>query len=218
MSEQPAGLSGRKAEAARNDGAILAAAREVFMADPGAPVSAVARAAGVGVGALYRRYASKDVLLQTLCADGLHRFVAIAQAALAADAPAGAAFTQFIEGIVDSDVHALTVRLAGTFTPTPELRALAAQASGLGERIFRHARDAGVLRADVQAADLPMLLEQLTAIRLGDPARTAVLRRRYLTLLLDGLRPAAAVTPLPGPPPGAGEATQRWRGPGGSPG
>ncbi len=211
MAEQSAGLSGRKAEAARNDGAILAAAREVFMADPGAPVSAVARAAGVGVGALYRRYASKEILLQTLCADGLHRFVAIAQAALGAEVPAGAAFTQFIEGIVDSDVHALTVRLAGTFTPTPELRALAADANVLGERIFWRARDAGALRADLQPADLPMLFEQLTAIRLGGPARTAALRRRYLTLLLDGLRPAAAVTPLPGPPPADGELAQRWK-------
>ena len=135
MSEQSAGLSGRKAEAARNDGAILDAAREVFMREPGAPVSAVARAAGVGVGALYRRYPSKEALLQTLCADGLRQFVAIAAAALEADVSAAAAFTQFIEGIIDSDVHALTVRLAGTFTPTAELHALAAHAGALGEQV-----------------------------------------------------------------------------------
>ena len=72
-------------------------------------------------------------------------------------------------------------------------------------------RDAGALRADLQPSDLPMLFEQLTAIRLGGPARTAALRRRYLTLLLDGLRPAAAVTPLPGPPPADGELAQRWK-------
>ena len=215
MSEQSAGLSGRKAEAARNDGAILDAAREVFMREPGAPVSAVARAAGVGVGALYRRYPSKEALLQTLCADGLHQFVAIAAAALEADVSAAAAFTQFIEGIIDSDVHALTVRLAGTFTPTAELRALAAHAGVLGEQVFGRAQAAGALRADLRAADLPMLFEQITAIRLGDPARTAELRRRYLALLLDGLRPESAGAPLPGSSPSGPELAQRWQ-PGGA--
>jgi AcrR family transcriptional regulator len=211
MAEQPAGLSGRKAEAARNDRAILDAAREVFMRDPGAPVSAVARAAGVGVGALYRRYASKEVLLQTLCADGLHRFAAIARAALDGGLPAGAAFGEFIEGIIDSDVHSLTVRLAGTFTPTGELHALAAQANVLAERLFRRAQAAGALRADLEPADLPMLFEQLTAIRLGDGPRTAALRRRYLALLLDALAPDAARAPLPSSPPTWAELAQRWR-------
>jgi AcrR family transcriptional regulator len=211
MSEQPAGLSGRKAEAARNDRVILDAAREVFMREPGAPISAVAHRAGVGVGALYRRYASKEVLLQTLCADGLRQFAAIAAGALAADVPPAAAFTQFIEGIIDSDVHALTVALAGTFTPTEELHALAARAGALGEQVFARAQAAGALRADLQATDLPMLFEQVTAIRLGSSPRTAELRRRYLALLLDALRPAAAAAPLPGPPPTAAELAQRWR-------
>ena len=52
-------LSGRRAEAARNDRRILEAAREVFVADPSAPIAAVAARAGVGIGALYRRYGSK---------------------------------------------------------------------------------------------------------------------------------------------------------------
>src|SRR5215211_7459340 len=39
-------LSGRRAQAARNDERILDAAREVFLADPGAPISAVAEHAG----------------------------------------------------------------------------------------------------------------------------------------------------------------------------
>ena len=36
-------------------------------AGPHAPVSAVAARAGVGIGALYHRYASKEDLLRTLC-------------------------------------------------------------------------------------------------------------------------------------------------------
>ena len=56
---------------ARNDERILASARAVFVADPSAPVAAVARHAGVGMSALYARYPSKEDLLRALCADGL---------------------------------------------------------------------------------------------------------------------------------------------------
>src|SRR5215216_4877897 len=79
----PAPLSGRQAEARRNDRLILEAAREVFVEDPDAPISAVAERAGVGIGALYRRYASKEELLRRLCSEGLRRYIAEAEAALA---------------------------------------------------------------------------------------------------------------------------------------
>ena len=76
-------LSGRRAQAARNDERILDAARAVFIADPDAPISAVAKRAGVGISALYRRYESKEELLRRLCGDGLKRYNAAAEAALA---------------------------------------------------------------------------------------------------------------------------------------
>src|ERR671915_1851369 len=76
------GLSGRRAEAARNDEAILASARDVFVADPDAPVSAVAQHAGVGISSLYRRYESKEDLLRKLCGDGLALYIEIARDAL----------------------------------------------------------------------------------------------------------------------------------------
>ena len=68
-------MSGRQAEAARNDQRILESARAVFVADPGAPITAVAKHAGVGISALYTRYGSKEELLRTLCTGGLQTFV-----------------------------------------------------------------------------------------------------------------------------------------------
>jgi hypothetical protein len=47
-SHSPA-LSGRRRQAARNDQRILKAARDVFVADPSAPISDVAKRAGVGI-------------------------------------------------------------------------------------------------------------------------------------------------------------------------
>src|SRR5580700_9164196 len=64
----PDSAHGRQADARRNDRAVLDAARDVFAAQgAGAPISAVAERAGVGMGTLYRRYGSKTELLQRMC-------------------------------------------------------------------------------------------------------------------------------------------------------
>ena len=210
MTERTGPRSGRQAEAARNDRLILEAARTVFMRDPVAPIAAVAAEAGVGVGALYRRYASKEVLLQTLCSDGLERFVAIAEEASADEPDPWRALARFIEGIVDADVHSLTVHLAGTFTPTEAMRELAASSNRHVERLFRRARAAGVIRPDLHLNDIVMVFEQLAAVRLGDAERTRALRRRYLVLQLDALRADPVATKLPGRAPTSDELGARW--------
>ena len=207
---EPEVLNGRRAQAARNDGAILTAARDVFVADPDAPIGAVAKAAGVGISALYRRYPGKEALLATLCLDGLRRFVAIAKDAGEISDP-WEGFVAFLRGIVDADVHSLTVYLAGRFTPTPEHRELAMQAGILSDGIVTRARQAGVVRADLESTDLPMIYEQLAAIRLGDPDRVRTLRRRYLDVHLAGLRAAAASSgDLSGTAPTGAEIGARW--------
>ena len=94
---------------------ILAAARAVFVADPGAPIAAVAERAGVGISALYRRYRSKDELLQRLCGDGLEHYIAAAEAADASADEPGEVFAEFMRRVVEADTHSLTVTLAGTF-------------------------------------------------------------------------------------------------------
>jgi len=217
-------LPGRRAQAARNDEVILAAAREVFLADPKAPIAAVAERAGVGISALYRRYPSKEDLLRKLCADGLGRFVAEAEAAktetakleaadpdagIDGDEPGWRAFASFLRRVVDADVHSLTVKLAGTFTPTPEMRQLAVHAAELTADLVRRAHAGGRLRPDVVTADVTLLLEACAAIRLPDPVRTAELRRRLLAVQLDGL--TAAGPPLPGPAPADAELGRRWK-------
>jgi AcrR family transcriptional regulator len=202
-------LSGRRAEAARNDERILEAARAVFIADPGAPISAVAEHAGVGVGALYRRYAGKEELLRTICADGLARFIAAAEAALADDRDPWEAFAGFMRACVDADTNSLTQRLAGTFTPTEELYREAGRAQGLLTALFDRTRAAGAIREDLVVNDVGLLLEQVAALRMGDEARTKELRHRYLALLLDAVR-AGGAPPLPGPPPTWQEVAARW--------
>src|SRR5215469_3068243 len=112
----PGRLSGRKAQAARNDQIILDAARAVFLADPGAPITAVARHAGVGISALYSRYGSKEELLRKLCTDGLQTVVDETEAALADTRDDWTALTSLMQRLVAADTSSMTQALAGTFT------------------------------------------------------------------------------------------------------
>jgi AcrR family transcriptional regulator len=204
------GLSGRKAQATRNDATILAAAAKVFLADPQAPISRVAQEAGVGISALYHRYASKEALLRRLCFDGLERYIAEAEVALSDDRDPWTVYSSFMQRIVDADTHSIVLRLAGTFKPGKKLFVRAAKAQELNIRIFDRAKAAGVFRADIEVVDIALLFEQLAAIRIGDPARTRDLRQRYLALVFDGLR-AHRATPLPGPAPTWNEVNGRWK-------
>jgi AcrR family transcriptional regulator len=209
MTDASVPLNGRRAQAARNDERILEAAREVFVSNPEAPIAAVADRAGVGISALYRRYASKEDLLRRLCADGLARYIEAIEGALTENDDPWEAFAVFMRRAVDADSSALTLRLAGTFQPTEDLYREATRAQELNERLFERTRAAGVLRADATVNDMALMLEQLAAITLGDRRRTHELRHRYLTLGLDGLR-APGRTPLPGPPPSWQELSGRW--------
>ena len=190
-------LSGRRAQARRNDPRIRQAARDVFTADPDAPMSAVAARAGVGISALYRRYGSKEDLLRQVARDGLQQYLDEAEAGGVDDR------------LLDAQTVAITMNLAGTFAPNEELMAMAMRAAELNHAIVERTKAAGGLRSDMVVDDLSLIIEQVSSIRLGDERRTRELRRRYLTLFLDGLRSQSAGS-LPGPPPAPDELSSRW--------
>lgn len=210
MAETEAPLNGRRREAARNDIGILDAARAVFLADPSAPISAVAARAGVGISPLYRRYPSKEDLLRELARDGLARYVAELEAALADDGDPWTVYTDCLTRVLEGGSQALAQRLAGTFTPTPELAELAQRATVLANQVHRRAQRHNVLRRDVSPSDVVLLLETLSAITLPGDDGGRALRGRYLALLLQALR-APGVGPLPGRPAGQREVAARWQ-------
>ena len=203
-------LSGRQAEAARNDQRILDSARMVFIADPGAPITAVAKHAGVGISALYTRYASKEELLRKLCNDGLATYVAETEAALEAVRNGGdhwEVFARYVRTLIDADTSSMTLALAGKFEPTPEMFALADRSAALSAEFFAEIRD--VLRNDLDVFDIGIVFEIVGAIKFSSPDRTSQLRHRYLTIILDGIR-ASGREELPGPPPAWQEVSERW--------
>lgn len=201
-------MSGRRRQAARNDELILRSAREVFLADPGAPISAVAKRAGVGISALYTRYESKDELLRTLCQNGLQRFIDETESALADERDPWTVFSEYMRRLVDADTSSLTLALAGTFVPTEEMFQMGTRAGQLLDELFKRIRP--LLRPGLETHDLSLVFEMAAAIRVSDPQRTMELRRRCLQLILDGLR-ATEREGLAGPAPNWGEINERWR-------
>jgi AcrR family transcriptional regulator len=188
---------------------ILEAARTVFVADPGAPITAVAKQAGVGISALYSRYGSKEELLRTLCHLGLQRYVEETEAALGDERDPWIMLRSWMQRLVDAGTSSLTLALAGSFTPTAEMNELAERANRMGGEVFGRVKQA--LRPDVEVHDLSLALELVAAVEVGEPPRTTELRHRYLAAILDGLRAGAGDGPLPGPPPSWQEMSERWQ-------
>ena len=206
--QNPAPLSGRRAQAAHNDQVILDSARAVFLADPGAPITAVAKHAGVGISALYSRYGSKEELLRKLCSDGLETFVAETEAALADDRDHWTVLASYMRRLADADTSSMTVALAGTFTPTAEMFALAARGGQLLSELVDRVSD--VLRPGIGTHDLSVVTELVASVKEPDSRRARELRQRYLAVILDGLR-AEHSDPLPATPPTWQEISERWQ-------
>jgi AcrR family transcriptional regulator len=202
-------LSGRRSEAARNDQVILEAARDVFTTDPGAPISAVAERARVGISALYRRYRSKEDLLRQLSMEGLRRYIAIVEEALGENGDPWNVFVTFMRRAVEANTSSLTLRLAGTFAPTEEMWRAGDRAGTLTGELLERVKQAGALRPEIEVGDLSLIFEQLASIDVHDPRRTDELRQRYLALYLDALHDATA-DPLPGPAPRWEEISARF--------
>jgi len=205
-------MSGRRAEAARNDEHILDAARSVFLEDPDAPIATVAKHAGVGIGALYRRYRSKDELLQRLAQEGLQHYIATVEAALAGRGDAWEAFASFMYSALDAGTGSLTSRFDADFPTTAAMHRLGQQANALTTRLLNRAKRAGALRKDVEVGDIALLFEQLQSVELASPERTHQLRRRFLALALQALQSRNS-TQLPGPAPRWEEISERYRPP-----
>ncbi|MFI6393838.1 TetR/AcrR family transcriptional regulator [Nonomuraea sp. NPDC050540] len=197
-------MRGRQAEARRNDLKLLEAALEVFTTQGfDAPVSAIAKRAGVGMGSLYRRYRTKEELLQRLAVISMERAAGAAEDGLREEDP-WLGLAGYIRACVDFGSGSLAP-VAGTIAVTEEMWQVSERAgAAIGELIGR-ARTSGALRPDVTDLDIALLIEQFNRPVAGVPH----LRDRLLTLALDGLR-APEPTPLPGPAPDRHWYESRW--------
>jgi AcrR family transcriptional regulator len=189
-------------DAAANRERILDAARSLF-AERGFETSMddVARAAGVGAGTLYRRFATKEVLLDAILGDLLERYGTFLREAHESD-DAFAGLERLLEQTVGLQLEnrAFLDVLAVRLRDEPLLAQTRERLRPLAEQLVTRAQAQGTLRADFAPADVHVLLWQLGRVVESTGRIASDLWRRYLALTLDGLR-AGAARPLPHPPP-----------------
>jgi AcrR family transcriptional regulator len=184
-------------DARENRDRILEAARTCFAAH-GVDVSVeeIAQRAGVGMGTLYRRFPTKHALVEAVLAESLDGFVGAAENGLA-DPDPWHGFAGFVERVLELHVENRVVRevLAGTEHGATR-EAVRRRLRPLVRRLIERAQADGSLRPDFTPEDMPLVF--MPAGRVLDAAEDVApdLWRRFLGLLLDGLR-ADAATPLP---------------------
>ncbi len=184
-------------DARENRNRILAAARAAFAAEGvDVPVEAIADRAGVGMGTLYRRFPTKHDLVQAVIEESLDAFVVAAEEGLAEDDP-WTGFTGFVERVLELHVENRALREVLAGTEHGHARdAVRRRVRPLVRRLIERAHADGSLRPDFAPEDMPLVF--MTAGRVLEAGRGVApdLWRRYLGLLLDGLR-AGGATPLP---------------------
>jgi AcrR family transcriptional regulator len=192
---------GQRSHARRNHELLVAAAREVF-AERGveASLEEIARRAGVGVGTLYRHFATRDALVEAVFERRIGDFVAIAQAAL--DEPDGwRALVGFLEQTLalQADDRMLKEVLLHSPPGTGRVESAREQLRRQFEQVLARAREQGHLRDGFAFPDLAMLLWSFAPLMDATAEVAPKAWRRHLHWLLDGLR-AESATPQVEPP------------------
>src|SRR3981081_4210021 len=187
----------QRADARRNRERVLAAAAELF-AEEGCKVQIeqVAHRAGVGVGTVCRNFPTNVDLVDAVVTQGCELLLDSARAALE-EPDAGAALRRFFVRMADfQTTHRALAEEMSAAIPASAVPVTQPAHHAVAE-LMEKAQGAGAIRSDIGAGDVTMLLSAIshaTALT-GDPE----LRDRYISIVLDGLRPHDA-SPLPGSP------------------
>ena len=187
-------------DAERNRQRILRAASEVFTTRGlHATLDDVARRAGVGVGTVYRRFPDKEALVDALFEDKLQALVTEAERALEAqDSWTGlVTLLERAGAMLTGDRGLVEILMYATYGQDRVSRARARMQPVVTRVVERAQRD-GKLRADIRPTDVPVIAFMLTTAAEYAGQAQPEIWRRYLTLIVDGLRPTRAeTTPLP---------------------
>jgi len=186
-----------RVDAQRRRQALLCAAASVFQQEGlEAPLENVAREAGVGIATLYRRFPTRDALVEAVFEAKMSAYADRVEAA--AHQAAGDPWTAFADSVRDVCAMQVADPAFGRVMLRPmqgsplfaDEHARAMRASG---RLVDCAREAGVVRADLRESDL-----YLIAVAIGTlasepgpvPAEQAVCR--LVDLFLDAVRAPGA--------------------------
>ncbi|MEV6583843.1 helix-turn-helix domain-containing protein [Streptomyces sp. NPDC051582] len=180
-----------RADAARNRARLLDVATEVFTTrGVGVPTEEIARAAGVGVGTLFRHFPTKEALLEAVMVRRLEEMAAMTARLADRTDPAEALFDCFrlvVERSAGKNEFAHALATAGVDVhaalraPTEDIQA---RLAGL----LSEAQRTGVVRPELRLPELLALLVG-TGAMLEQLGKDAAARERIFEVVFDGLRP-----------------------------
>ncbi|WP_345631139.1 TetR/AcrR family transcriptional regulator [Rugosimonospora acidiphila] len=182
-----------RADARRNHGRLIVAAREVFIEHgPEAPLDDIAKRAAVGPGTLYRHFPTRESLLVGVYQDDLETLSAQADK-LAESLPPEEALTAWLRLQLDYVKHrrgfsAAVKAIMGLEAPAMNYCRNLMRGSLI--RLLEPAKAAGVIRAGVEAPDVLRLVHGVAMACESAPDDG----ERLLDYVIDGLRPRPAAT------------------------
>ncbi|MCK2212262.1 TetR/AcrR family transcriptional regulator [Actinomadura sp. ATCC 31491] len=183
-----------RSDAERTVRTILEAAERVLSRNPAASMEQIAEAAGVARTTVHRRFASRDALVSALASWATRRFAEAVDAANPESTPPLVALYQITANV-------LRVKIDWSFAmglaPVADeaVARVHADIEERCERLFAKAREAGVLRADVDPSWARRvyyaLIHEAAQSRDGDPDALAT---RLVDTLLRGVGTGQALT------------------------
>jgi AcrR family transcriptional regulator len=180
----------QRADARRNHDRVLEAARAQFTEHGlDASIEAIARTAGVGVGTIYRHFPTKEDLLQALADVRFESLAEAGKAALEVEDP----WQGFVEFMTYSARTMAGDRaLSEAMDQLPGLCSSSARRVDMLEvtrAVVDRAKEAGVVRDDLVAEDIPALICGLGRAVRSEVERPTLSWERFLEIILAGLRP-----------------------------
>lgn len=187
-----------RADAERNRRRILDAAASVFAErGAGATLNDVARAAGVGVATVYRKFPDKEAVFDALFDVKIGNLLRLAAEASREEDP-GLAFRGFLLEVLETRA---TDRSLGTVVMRTGRGERFATELGRGlaptvERLIGRAQAAGEVREGFTGQDVCILSLMVGAVADNTRDVDPLIWRRYAQILIDGTRPSAVTEPL----------------------
>lgn len=182
-------IPGMRADARRNRERILEAAHRAFAAG-GLEVSIddIASEAGVGVGTVYRHFATKEDLVIALTERHFYVITGWAAEALTEDDP-----WQAIVNLLNrvGEMQAADRGFINSVVTRPEMADVCAAKCGLVplvDELVDRARSAGVIRPEIESTDLALIVRSVGSAAEMEARDGMGSWRRTLEILLDGIR------------------------------
>jgi AcrR family transcriptional regulator len=198
-----AGTSGLRADARENRARILEIARAAF-AERGlsASLEEIARQAGVGVGTLYRRFPSRELLIGAVFAEKMGEYADAAENALAQE-DSWQGFCAFIETVCSLQAtdqgfaDLMTLNVPGA----KDLQVDRDRAHAGFVELIHRAKASGRLREDFVAEDLVMLQMATSGVVAATGDAAPQTWTRFVAYMLQAFASEAAAPLPPAPTP-----------------